>query len=119
MARTALAVQEAVLTGLTPTFSAATADGHAISNPDEKVAIYVKNASASPITVTIATPATVSGLAITDLTVSVPAAGERLIGPFPKGLFNQDDSGVSGVEEAVFLNTSAQASVTYAALKVG
>jgi hypothetical protein len=57
--------------------------------------LYVKNASGSPITVTIDTPGLVDGLAIANLTVSVPATtGERMIGPFPPGIYNQADGNV-------------------------
>ncbi|MFH9957313.1 hypothetical protein ACH4OX_24310 [Streptomyces roseolus] len=47
--------------------------------------LYVRNGDASPHTVTIATPGTVSGVAIADVAVAVPA-GESKIVPLT-GLF--------------------------------
>ena len=44
--------------------------------------LWCKNGSGAAITVTLATPGTVdSDLAVADRTVTVPAAGDRLIGP--------------------------------------
>lgn len=119
MARVILAVQNSSLTGLATAFTAATADGHAFKNLDGKVGLIVKNASGVSTTVTIPTPATANGLAISDLTVTVPAGAERLIGGFPRQLFNNDDSaGDTGEEDVVFVNAAPQASVTYAAVKI-
>lgn len=48
-----------------------------------KTALRVQNAGGAPITVTVETPVTVGGLAVSDLTVSVAATtGDVLIGPF-------------------------------------
>lgn len=119
MARAVLAVQDSVLAGLTPTFTVATVDGHAFDNRSGKVVLYVKNGGGVSTTVTISTPATVNGLAVADLTVSIPAGEERVIGTFPRGVFNNDDTaGDTGQADVVFVNAAPQASVTYAALKV-
>ena len=57
-----------------------------------KECLHVKNASASPITVTVVTPGQVDGMDIADLTVSVPATtGDVLIGPFTKTFEAQDN----------------------------
>lgn len=56
---------------------------------------YWSNSSGAPITVTLATPGTVRGLAIADLTVSVPAGGYAVQGPFPPDLFGDVDGLVS------------------------
>ena len=39
-------------------------------------------------TVTLDIKSTVDGQAVTDPTVSVPASGERVIGPFPTSIYN-------------------------------
>ena len=45
-------------------------------------------------TVTVETPATVDGLAVTDLTATVGAAKQHVIGPFPPQVYNQADGTV-------------------------
>lgn len=120
MARVALSVQSTARTGLEAAYTAATADGHAFDNTRENVFLHVKNGAGADTTVTISTPATVDGLAIPDRTVVVTASEDRFIGPFPKGLYNNDDSeGDTGLAEAVFVNVSPTTSVTYAAIKLG
>ncbi|WP_110513740.1 hypothetical protein [Herpetosiphon llansteffanensis] len=42
-------------------------------------------------TVTVQTPGSVDGLPITDLTASVGAAKQHIIGPFPTTIYNQAD----------------------------
>lgn len=120
MARAALTVQSTSRSGLNAAYTAAAVDGHAFENLRENVVIHVKNGGAGAVVVTIATPATVDGLAVPDRTVSIPAGGERFIGPFSKSVYNQDDTeGDTGIEEAVFVNTDTQADVSYAAIKLG
>lgn len=117
MARTELTVQTAVRTGLNPTMTAATADGHAFDNSTGKVMLYVKNGSGVDTTVTIDIPVTVDGQAVTDKAVVVTAGEERLIGPFIKAIYNQAST-TPAVAQAVLINASPTASVTYAAIKV-
>jgi len=97
---------------LNPVYSAANVDGHSLSNLREDVFLYVKNGGASPITVTVITPGAVDGLAIADLPVTVTNAQERMIGPFPKELYNQPDN-------TVHVNFSDVTSVTVAAIQLG
>lgn len=111
MARTALSTQQIARSGLNPAYTAANADGHSIENRNKNVFMHVKNGGASPISVTFITPATVAGLAIADLVVSVPNAEERIIGPFSANPFNQADS-------TVHVDFSAVVSVTVAAFKL-
>lgn len=111
MARTEIAVQSVSLAGVTPAFAAAFVDGNMFKN-DGNVIIEVKNASASPVTVTIQTPAKVGGVDLAEIVVTVPATnGDKVIGPFDPSLFNQ----AGGM---VYLDTSAQASVTIAVLRL-
>ncbi len=110
MVMTALAVQQSLNTGFTPTFSAANADGHSIVN-DKDFLLAIRNAGVET-TVTIATPGTIGGLAIAEVTVVVPATtGEKWAGPFRGDIFNQ----ASG---AVYVTFSSVASVTVAAVKL-
>ena len=73
-------------------------DGDYVPN-DGKTFLYVINGSAVPTTVTVATPATVDGQALADLTVTVAATGDgagldkKFIGPFT-GLSNQSNGAI-------------------------
>lgn len=90
MADVAVTVQEIVRTGidLTDTGSLSTSDTYLVPN-DGKTFLHIKKSGATDCTVTIATPGTVDGLAVTDLTVTVPAStGDKMIGPFPRDIYN-------------------------------
>jgi len=116
MARTALSVQEIAVAGITPSYEAANADGEKISN-DGKTFIQVKNTNAGEITVTVVTPITIGGLAVSDRTITVPATtGDKMIGPFKAAHYDQ----LSGDDEGfVYVNFSAVTDVTIAAFRVG
>lgn len=107
MARTALAVQSASLSGLTPSFTAANVDGHSMAN-DGQTMIYVKNGHTGAQSVTAVTPQKVGGLAVEDVTVSIPAGGERIIGGFEPLHFGR----------TVDLNFSGVTALTIAAIRV-
>lgn len=94
MARTTQTVQQIVRTGLASALATPDlANGNQFAN-DGMCFLYVKNAGGSPINVTVDTPGSVDGLAISNLVVAVPNAGERMIGPFPPGIYNQSDGNV-------------------------
>lgn len=113
MARQALAVQTIVEGGLNMAMTAAHADGHKFPNKG-KEKIRVLNGSGGSINVTIATGKTVQGLAVADKVVAVPAGETRFIGPFNSDLYNQPSGADAG---QVFVDFSAQASVTLAAFR--
>lgn len=105
-----VAPQRPNLTGLAANFAAASVGGDKF-DPGERVMLHVKNASAGAVTVTIETPNTILGLAVADAQVSVPAGGERYIGPFPREHF-------AGSDGLVSVTWSATASVTFAVIAV-
>lgn len=108
MARSALATQQVTRTGLTPAFTTPNVDGHSVPN-DGHVMLEVKNASAAPITVTVQTPGVVDGLAISERVVTVPlTSGDKMIGPFPPGIYNQPD-GVFNVDFSAVVDVSVAA----------
>ena len=111
MARTTVTPQTLSNAGITPTYNAATAtDGDAFAN-DGNTFIHVKNAS-SQVTLTIQTPATVSGVAIAEQTVTIPATtGDKMIGPFNTTVFSQADG-------KVYLDWSGVTGVTFAVIKM-
>lgn len=64
--------------------AADTTNGNKFTNDPGRTVLRAKNATASPVVITVDTPATVEGLAVADRTYSVPATtGDVLIGPFP------------------------------------
>ena len=110
MARTNLAPQEIVRTGLSPTFSAADGSNQNAFDNNGQTHIHVKNGGGAPINVTIDTPGMVDGLAVSNLVVAVPNGGERIIGPFPTSVYNQPDG-------KVYVDWSSATSVTVAVLR--
>jgi hypothetical protein len=105
-----LAYQTVKTTGITPTFAAADAAGDKVL-PNDRGLFYVKNGGTAAVTLTIATPGnTKYGAAIPDITVSVAAGAEGVIGPFPADLVGSD-----GYVDIAY---SAVTSVTRAALTV-
>src|SRR5574340_260270 len=50
--------------------------------------LFVKNGSGAGIVATLDVTATVDGVAVPDKTVNIAAGESRLIGPFPKGFYN-------------------------------
>lgn len=66
--------------GLEPTYAAASGGGDTVQVVTN-LFLHIKNGDASSHTVTVVTPGTVAGLAIADLTATIPAGEERMIGP--------------------------------------
>ncbi len=92
MARETIAVQTIGRSGLAPAYAAAHADGGAFGN-DGRTFLHVKN-GATAVVVTIRIPVKVDGQAVTNPAVTVPATQERMIGPFPPGIYNQPGSDI-------------------------
>lgn len=105
-----LAVQKVSQAGLGPAYQAADAAGDEWANGGRTV-LHVKNGSAAAVTVTVDSIKPCDQGFDHDVQVSVPAGGERLIGPFEPSRFNN----ASGRCKATY---SAVASVTVAALEV-
>ncbi|MEV4179941.1 hypothetical protein AB0J28_00660 [Streptosporangium canum] len=108
----ALPTQVLTPTGIAPTYAAVGGSGDTFT-PGDHVFLHVKNAGGASTTVTVTTPGTVEGLAVSDLTVTVPAStGDRMIGPLPSRLFARAD----GQADVVCSPTT---SVTIAVVRVG
>lgn len=69
------------------TFAAADAAGDSFANTGRE-ALLVQNNDVGARTVTVVTQATVDGLAVADLQITVPAGELHLIGPFAKGVYD-------------------------------
>ncbi|MFF4246220.1 hypothetical protein ACFYY2_17380 [Streptomyces sp. NPDC001822] len=106
-----LATQTVALGGLNPTYSAAAGGGDKCEVGDRNF-LHVKNGAASPITVTLTSTATVRGQAAANVTVSVPASGERMIGPLPADLLQNAADGLCAV------GYSSATTVTVASLRI-
>lgn len=77
----ALSTQDVVATGLAASYSAVAGGGDTFTN-DGNVMLHVKNAGASPCTVTIACSGTYKGAAITNQAVAVANGAEKFIKPY-------------------------------------
>ena len=92
-----VSVEQALKSGLTATYTSSgllTANNYKVRN-DGKVFLHFKKSGAGACTVTIVTPNTSQGLAISDQTVTVPATtGDVFVGPLPPSLFNNASSDV-------------------------
>jgi hypothetical protein len=85
-----VAVQTITRAGLTPTYatSLSTGDNFYVAN-DGEMFLHVTKGGAGNCTVTVVPTQTVLGLTLASLTVVVVATtGNKLIGPFPPGTFN-------------------------------
>ena len=94
MARLEIAVTDITRTGVAlPASTAGQADGHKVQN-DGRVFLHVTNNHATlERSVTVQTPGDVLGLGISELVVPIPAnGGVRIIGPFPRHVFNRVNS---------------------------
>jgi hypothetical protein len=106
-----LTYQQATATGATVTMAAASAGGDKV-RPNPNGAVLVRNADASPHTVTVAVPGnTKYGQADPDITVTVAAGAFKLIGPLPQDL-------ASSVDGLVALTYDGVTSVTVAAVAI-
>jgi len=105
-----LTVQEVARTGLAPTYGAAAGGGDAIPN-DGRTMLHIKNGGGASINLTVVTQATVLGNAVADDVIAVPNGQERMVGPFPPGVYND-------VNQLVQLTYSGVTTVTVAAIRL-
>jgi hypothetical protein len=111
-----LATQSITRAGAAPSYAAATGGGDRFT-PGQRTFLHVKNGSGGALTVTVSSQSrsVIPNVSITSLAVSVPAAGERMIGPLPPEIFMATDgtglgditySGVTSLTVGVFDLTS-------------
>jgi hypothetical protein len=106
-----LTAQTTDRTGAEVSLAACAAGGDEFVNTGNEF-IYIENGAVAAQTVTIATPATVDGLAVADRTVEVPAGENWIFGPFPVNTYNDGNAKVQ-------LTYSAVATLNIAVLKLG
>lgn len=93
MADITLTVQRLLPTGITPSYtgSLSTSNTYYVRNSGRTFLHFKKSAAVNAV-VTIATPATVGGLAVAEQAVTVVATtGDKMIGPFPPRIYNDGD----------------------------
>lgn len=96
---------------LTDTGSLSTSNNYFMRNTGREF-LHFKKTGAGACVVTIVTPKTVAGLAVADVTVSVPATtGDLMIGPFPPDAFNNQNGDVEFTLSEVTGLTVAAASL--------
>lgn len=105
-----LTVVQAVQTGAALALASAAGGGDEFVNTG-KEALIVNNGSGAPVDVTLTTPQTVNGLAVADRAVTVAAGAQSVIGPFPKGLYNDANGKVQ-------IAYSSATSVTVGVLRI-
>lgn len=93
MARLSVTTVKASLSGELAAATAPNADGDII---DAGPVILVVTAGAAPVTVTIQTTATDTGLDVEDAGGAVAASATRIFGPFPARLFAQASDAAVG-----------------------
>jgi len=103
-----LTVQEISRSAITPSYGAAAGGGDQFPN-DGRTYLHIKNGGGSSITLTVATQMTVDGKAVADDAITVTNAQERIVGPFPPGIYNDANgmvqltySGVTSVTVGAF-----------------
>lgn len=106
-----LTAQAIGLAGTNPTYASAAAGGDKVS-PGDRSFIHVKNGGGSSVTVTLTATASVRGQTVGNVTVSVPAAGERMVGPLTSDLLAGPTDGL------VAVGYSSATSVTIASLRI-
>ena len=111
----ALSVENVALAGLVATYNAVNSDETINISNDERVMLHVKNADASPTTVTITAVKTsvdvhgVGKLTVADEEIIVADGTEAFIGPFTQGYI-----GANGDVAVAYSNVT---SITAAAIK--
>ena len=103
-----LTVQQVTRAGITPSYASCAGGGDEFAN-DGKTLIHVKNGHTSPQTVQVTIQKTVDGESAGTKDVAVTNAQERMIGPFPTDIYNDNNgkvqltySGVTSLTIGVF-----------------
>ena len=106
MADVALTVSQSTPDGVDPVVNSAldTADNYQAQN-DGKMFLHITNGGGGESIATIVSQKVDGGLALADRTVAVPAGEDRMVGPFPPGLYN-DASGLVNVTFDVITSVS-------------
>ena len=97
--------------GIDPAYVPASSGGDSFPSPSGLEMVSVKNGDTSPHDVILKLTKTIDGQSATNRTVTVPAGGERMIGPFPVGDYRNDSGNVE-------IDYSAITSITVAVFRI-
>jgi hypothetical protein len=76
--------------------ASAAAGGDEFANTGKELLVIEHvNGGGSNVTLTIVTPQTVDGLAVADKAIVIAPGTRQLLGPFPKGIYNDEDDNVN------------------------
>ncbi|MGM9380343.1 hypothetical protein [Streptomyces antibioticus] len=106
-----LSTQVVSLAGIAPTYSNAAGGGDKCEVGDRNF-LHVKNGSGSSITVTLTATASVRGQAVANVTVSIAAGADKMIGPLNADLLRNASDGLCAV------GYSSATTVTVASLRI-
>lgn len=112
MADQTLTVQDVSVasSGLTPAYTTVNTSDNYFAQNNGRIFLHVKNATGGAATLTVESTATVGGLAVADLTATIPATtGDKMIGPFPQGIYNDSQGRIKA---------TCNVAVTIAAVRV-
>ena len=102
----AFTTQNITRAGVTPSYSAVSASD--TFTPSANTFVHVKNAGASPDTVTIQVlQGDPPGLTIADISISVTNGQERMIGPLPPNFFADPTTGAGTVTHSFTTSVTA------------
>lgn len=94
--------------GLQPSYQAASSGGDQYT-PSSVTFLALKNGSGSPITLTVATTATIYGQPIGNIAISIPSSSEVFCGPFDPGEVQQSGSSLANLTYSGVTNLSIAA----------
>lgn len=112
-----LTTQTITAGGLSPAYAAAGGSGDKLK-PGRTTFLHVKNGDVASMTVTLATPGTVDGLAIADRTVTVDAGDDQMIPVLDKDSMGRPLYGDPADSGLASVSYSATTSVTVAAIRI-
>ena len=93
-----LTVQEIDRNGVTATYSACDAACDQFVTESGREIVHIKNGHASAQDLEIVFANTQDGESVPNKTISVPAAGEMFVGPFPTQHYRDKDTGLISLE---------------------
>lgn len=96
MADIDIAPQDVDRTGLNPTYmgSLSGGDTYQVLNDGRTVIYFKKGSGGAAVNISFDIAQRVDGQTVADRTVRLPNNQERVVGPFPPGIYNNDDGEV-------------------------
>lgn len=106
---TALANSSGLPLGISRSLAAVDGDGQKFVN-NEDTFVEIASTYTGTITATFVTPATVGGLAVPDLEITLTENQVKIIGPFQSGIYNQTTGSDKGM---IYINWNSEITGTF------